>query len=169
MSLPLNFSAPTGQVQNTYAVPTRVNPYLTSSQYNGMQLHTPSGLYYQGGTVYEPFTPKPVSNYFGFPYYNTPTRNPFSTRDTNDEKDKSIKIGDQYFRPFTGNAQGIIDGNLSMVSMLNQQPTYQPQPMANLFPSLNTSLLQSQPTGDMSGAGRFLGLLNSPTINTQGK
>jgi len=101
--------------------------------------------------------------------YNTPTRNPFSTRDTNDEKDKSIKIGDQYFRPFTGNAQGIINGNLSMVSMLNQQPTYQPQPMANLFPSLDTGLLQSQPTGDMSGAGRFLGLLNSPTINTQGK
>lgn len=169
INLPLNFSAPTGQVQNTYVVPKRVNPYLTSSQYEGMQLHTPSGLYYQGGTVYEPFTPKPVSNFYGFPYYNNPVSNPFDYNRKPAEKDTSIKIGDQYFRPFTGNAQGIVNGNLSMVNMLNQQPTYQPQPMVNLFPSLDTGLLQSQPTGDMSGAGRFLGLLNSPTINTQGK
>lgn len=163
INLPLNFSAPTGQVQNTYAVPTRVNPYLTSSQYEGMQLHTPSGLYYQGGTVYEPFTPKPVSNFYGFPYYSNPVTNPFATRDTNDEKDKSIKIGEQYFRPFTGNARGIVDGNLSMVSMLNQQPTYQPQGIpSNLLNFLSSPSMQQINNQDSSGAGRFLGLLGSP-------
>lgn len=174
MSLPLNFSAPTGQVQNTYAVPTRVNPYLTSSQYQGMQLHTPSGLYYQGGTVYEPFTPKPVSTFslFGLPSYslNNQIQNPFGFTNKPAEKDTSIKIGDQYFRPFTGNAQGIVDGNLSMVSMLNQQPTYQPQGVpSNLLNLLSSPNMQPTTNQQSSGAGRFLGLLGSPTTNTQGK
>ena len=90
--------------------------------------------------------------------------------------EKSIKIGNQYFKPFTGNAEGIINGNLSMVSLLNQQPTYQPQPMADLFSSLNSNLNSSLPQQEMLsspsyGAGRFTGLLNSPivTTNTQGK
>jgi hypothetical protein len=92
------------------------------------------------------------------------------------EVEKSIKIGNQYFKPFTGNAEGIINGNLSMVSMLNQQPTYQPKPMEDLFPSLNANLNSALPQQAMLsspsyGAGRFTGLLNSPivTTNTQGK
>jgi hypothetical protein len=182
MNLPLNFSAPTGQVQNTYAAPTRTNPYLTSSQYEGMQLHTPSGYYYQGGTMYQPYTPAPVTynpyqNLFGSSMNNNWSSgyNPLGIPNNNSSRggpvENSIKIGNQYFKPFTGNAEGIINGNLSMVSLLNQQPTYQPQPMADLFPSLNANLSQAQPTGDMYGAGRFTGLLGSPivTTNTQGK
>lgn len=190
INLPLNFSAPTGQVQNTYAAPRRTNPYLTSSQYEGMQLHTPSGLFYQGGTVYEPYTPpRPTYNPFGFGGYspfNEYSRNqsspfngysPFGTlNQTPEETLKIIKIGDKSFRQFTGDAQGIIDGNLSMVSLLNQQPTYQPKPMEDLFPSLNSNLNSALPQQQMLsspsyGAGRFTGLLNSPivTTNTQGK
>ena len=182
INLPLNFSAPTGQVQNTYAAPARTNRYLTPSQYEGMQLHTPSGYYYQGGTMYQPYTPAPVtynpSGGFGgwnntigggegWGMSNSPSGGPV--------KD-SVKIGSQYFKPFTGNAQGIINGNLSMVSMLNQQPTYQPQALPNLFPSLNSNLNSALPQQAMLsspsyGAGRFTGLLNSPivTTNTQGK
>jgi len=193
INLPLNFSAPTGQVQNTYAAPTRTNPYLTPSQYEGMQLHTPSGLYYQGGTMYQPYTPAPVSygySPFGFgmdPYaggrYSPQTfgmasyANGFGNNSSSGGPvAKSVKIGNQYFKPFTGNAEGIINGNLSMVSLLNQQPTYQPKPMEDLFPSLNANLNSALPQQAMLsspsyGAGRFTGLLNSPivTTNTQGK
>jgi hypothetical protein len=185
INLPLNFSAPTGQVQNTYAAPARTNPYLTPSQYEGMQLHTPSGLYYQGGTMYEPYTPKRamsgidrllgINNNMNNNWYN-----PLGIFNNNSSRggqvENSIKIGNQYFKPFTGNAEGIINGNLSMVSLLNQQPTYQPQPMADLFPSLNSNLNFALPQQEMLsspsyGAGRFTGLLNSPivTTNTQGK
>jgi hypothetical protein len=176
INLPLNFSAPTGKVQNTYAAPTRTNPYLTSSQYEGMQLHTPSGLFYQGGNVYQPYTPAPVT--YGFGGYD-----PLGFRGNMNNNiasggpvANSIQIGNQYFKPFTGNAQGIINGNLSMVSMLNKQPTYQPQALPNLFPSLNLNLNSALPQQAMLsspsyGAGRFTGLLNSPivTTNTQGK
>jgi hypothetical protein len=167
MNLPLNFSAPMGQVQNTYAKPAQTNPYLTSSQYEGMQLHTPSGYYYQGGKMYEPYTvgTKYTGGGMGmFGMYN-------QGRSVPDIKEGSVQVGSQYFRPFTGSAQGIINGDLSMVGMLGSQPTYQPQPMADLFPSLNANLFQAQPAGDMYGAGRFTGLLGSPivTTNTQGK
>ena len=177
MSLPLNFSAPTGQVQNTYAAPTRTNPYLTPSQYSGMQLHQPSGLYYQGGKIYEPFTPEPPTtlSFFGSPniYSLNQNRlpNPFDYNPKPPTKDTSIKIGDQYFRQFTGNADGIVNGNLSMVNMLNQQPTYQPQGIpSNLFNFLSSPNMQQATNQQSSGAGRFLGLLGSPTTtNTQGK
>lgn len=165
----LNFSPPTAQVQNTYAAPTRTNPYLTSSQYEGMQLHTPSGLFYQGGKVYEPYTAPQSSRSFGR-FFSSQFGMPRTSR-TSANQD-IVRIGNQSFRPFTGNAPGIIDGNLSMVSMLNQQPMYQPQPMQNLFPSLNANLSQLQPmlSSPSYGAGRFTGLLNSPiTTNTQGK
>jgi hypothetical protein len=171
INLPLNFSAPTGQVQNTYAAPARTNRYLTPSQYEGMQLHTPSNMYYQGGTMYQPYTPEPVTyNPFGF---MGGMNNPSSR---GGPVENSVKIGSQYFKPFTGNAEGIINGNLSMVSLLNQQPTYQPKPMQDLFPSLNANLNSALPQQAMLsspsyGAGRFTGLLNSPivTTNTQGK
>ena len=192
INLPLNFSAPTGQVQNTYAAPARTNPYLAPSQYEGMQLHTPSGMYYQGGTMYQPYTPAPVrySGYspfgFGMGGYSRNQSSPFggfgsslsgfgNNSSSGGPVAKSVKIGNQYFKPFTGNAEGIINGNLSMVSLLNQQPTYQPKPMEDLFPSLNANLNSALPQQAMlsspsSGVGRFTGLLNSPIItNTQGK
>jgi hypothetical protein len=178
MNLPLNFSAPTGQVQNTYAAPAQTNRYLTPSQYEGMQLHTPSGLYYQGGTMYKPYTPAPYNPYAISPlaWGSFASPNEISKSSSGGTVEKSIKIGNQYFKPFTGNAEGIINGNLSMVSLLNQQPTYQPQPMEDLFPSLNSNLNSSLPQQEMLsspsyGAGRFTGLLNSPivTTNTQGK
>jgi hypothetical protein len=184
INLPLNFSAPTGQVQNTYAAPARTNPYLTPSQYEGMQLHTPSGLFYQGGTMYKPYTPAPVRYNPYNPLGNSMNNNWFTGNSSNQFNnnvssggpvENSIKIGNQYFKPFKGNAQGVIDGNLSMVSLLNQQPTYQPQALPNLFPSLNSNLNSALPQQAMLsspsyGAGRFTGLLNSPIItNTQGK
>lgn len=168
----LNFSPPTAPVQNTYAAPARTNPYLAPSQYEGMQLHTPSGLYYQGGTVYEPYTPPAPRNWmFGMYNQNPFNPNPFGMRQDSKELDKIIKIGNQSFKPFTGNAQGIVDGNLSMVSMLNQQPTYQPQGIpSNLFNFLSSPTMQQTNNQQSSGAGRFLGLLGSPTTtNTQGK
>ena len=163
INLPLNFSAPTGQVQNTYAAPKRTNPYLTSSQYEGMQLHTPSGLFYQGGNVYQPYTPEPVTYGFG-------GNDPLGFRGGMNNNiarggpvANSIKIGSQYFKPFTGNAQGIINGDLSMVSMLNQQPTYQPQGVpSNLLNFLSSPNMQPTNNQQSSGAGRFLGLLGSP-------
>jgi len=168
----LNFSPPTAPVQNTYTAPTRTNPYLTSSQYEGMQLHIPSGLYYQGGTVYEPYTP-PAPRGWMYGMYNPNTFNPnlFGMRQDSKEADKIIKIGNQSFKPFTGNAEGIINGNLSMVSMLNKQPTLQPQGIpSNLFNFLSSPAVQQATNQDSSGAGRFTGLLGSPiTTNTQGK
>ena len=178
MNLPLNFSAPTEQVQNTYAAPTRTNPYLTPSQYAGMQLHTPSGYYYQGDKFYQPYTPKPVVWQGGGGWNMNPNwatnYNPLgipNNMTSGGPVEGSIQIGNQYFKPFTGNAQGIIDGDLSMVSMLNQQPTYQPQGIPNnLFNFLSTPNMQSTNNQQSSGAGRFLGLLGSPTTtNTQGK
>ena len=170
INIPLNFSAPTGQVQNTYTAPARTNPYLTSSQYEGMQLHTPSGLYYQGGNVYEPYTVGTKLPRSGglFDIYN---RMSGITRQVPDIKQGSVQIGSQYFKPFTGNAQGITNGNLSMVSMLNQQPTYQPQGIpSNLFNFLSAPSMQQTNNQQSSGAGRFLGLLGSPiTTNAQGK
>ena len=178
INMPLNFSAPTGQVQNTYAAPARTNPYLTSSQYKGMQLHTPSGLFYQGNTVYEPYTPPPP-NPLNFMFGNN---NPFSrpmnplvpfgaVAQTPAETLKTIQIGDKSFREFKGDAKGIVNGNLSMVSMLNQQPTYQPQGIpSNLLNFLSAPSMQPTNNQQSSGAGRFLGLLGSPqTTNTQGK
>jgi hypothetical protein len=166
----LNFSPPTEQVQNTYAAPARTNPYLTSSQYEGMQLHTPSGYFYQGGKMYEPYKvgTKLLGNGGLYGAYNNMWN---GNRAVPDVKEGSVKIGKQYFKPFTGNAQGIIDGNLSMVSMLNQQPTYQPQGIPNnLFNFLSTPSMQQTNNQQSSGAGRFLGLLGSPiTTNTQGK
>jgi hypothetical protein len=179
-------------VQNTYAAPARTNPYLTPSQYEGMQLHTPSGLFYQSGNVYEPYTParrrsggsSPLG--FGGSMYQ-PSSAPFggfgsslfgfgNSSSRGGPVANSVKIGNQYFKPFTGNAEGIINGNLSMVSLLNQQPTYQPKPMEDLFPSFNSNLNSALPQQTMLsspsyGAGRFTGLLNSPivTTNTQGK
>ena len=168
INLPLNFSAPTGQVQNTYTAPARTNPYLTSSQYEGMQLHTPSGLYYQGGNVYQPYTPEPVTyGYSPFGFMGGMNNRLASGGPV----EKSVQIGSQYFKPFTGNAQGIINGNLSMVSMLNKQPTYQPQGIPNnLLNFLSAPSMQPTNNQQSSGAGRFLGLLGSPiTTNTQGK
>lgn len=177
INLPLNFSAPTGQVQNTYAAPARTNPYLTESQYKGMQLHTPSGLYYQGGTMYQPYTPKPVTyNYNPFDWsrsfsYGNPANQSNNNPYSGGPVEKSIKIGNQYFKPFTGNAEGIINGNLSMVSLLNQQPTSQPQGVPfNLLNFLSSPNMQLTNNQQNSGVGRFLGLLGSPqTINTEGK
>ena len=165
INLPLNFSAPTGQVQNTYAAPVRVNPYLTPSQYEGLQLHTPSGLFYQGNTVYEPYTPPPpnlINLMFGN-YNQSPMYPLLAPSQTPAEKLKTIKIGDKSFREFKGDAKGIVNGNLSMVSMLNQQPTYQPQGIPNnLLNFLSAPSMQQTNNQDSSGAGRFLGLLGSP-------
>jgi hypothetical protein len=170
INIPLNFAPPAGQVQNTYAAPARTNSSLAPSQYAGMQLHTPSGLYYQGGNVYEPYTPKRANIFSGlfggYSPFGMPRSNNTSTANKN-----IIKIDNQSFKPFTGNAQGIINGNLSMVSMLNQQPTYQPQGIpSNLFNFLSSPSMQQTNNQQSSGAGRFLGLLGSPiTTNAQGK
>jgi hypothetical protein len=196
MNLPLNFSAPTGQVQNNYAQPTRTNPYLTSSQYSDMQLHTPSGMYFQGGKFYEPYTvgTKQVQtssgnnynpfgtsfgnsgyggiggsgSYSGFGWgYNQPT---YAT--VPDILEGSVQSGDQYFKPFTGNATGIINGDLSMASMAGQAQQYQPQGIPNsLLNFLSAPNMQQTNNQQNSGAGRFSGLLGSPivTTNTQGK
>jgi hypothetical protein len=169
INLPLNFSAPTGQVQNTYAQPARTNPYLTSSQYNNMQLHTPSGYYYQGGKFYEPYTvgTKQVATGVGNGfYYNRPS---YST--VPDILEGSVQSGSQYFKPFSGNAQGVINGNLSMVPMAGQN-TYQPQGIpSNFLNFLSAPNMQQTNNQQSSGASRFAGLLGSPivTTNTQGK
>jgi hypothetical protein len=172
INIPLNFSAPTGQIQNTYATPIKTNQYLTPSQYEGMQLHTPSGLYYQGGNVYEPYTvgTKYVGGNSGglFGGYNNMWGRVSAVPDV---KEGSVQIGSQYFKPFTGNAQGITNGNLSMVSMLNKNPTLQPQGVpSNLLNFLSAPSMQQPNNQQSSGAGRFLGLLGSPiTTNVQGK
>jgi hypothetical protein len=175
INLPLNFSAPTGQVQNTYAQPTRTNPYLTSSQYSNMQLHTPSGYYFQGGKFYEPYTPTPkvlVSPArTGFMYSHGPQM--YNEKDTfsGGPVEGSVQSGEQYFRPFTGNATGIINGNLSMASMAGQN-TYQPQGIpSNFLNFLSAPNMQQTNNQQSSGASRFAGLLGSPivTTNTQGK
>ena len=194
MNLPLNFSAPTGQVQNNYAQPTRTNPYLTSSQYSDMQLHTPSGMYFQGGKFYEPYTVgtkqvqtgggnnyNPMQASFGwnpngfggggsynaFGGYRQPT---YAT--VPDILEGSVQSGEQYFKPFTGNATGIINGDLSMASMAGQAQQYQPQGIPNnLLNFLSAPNMQQTNNQQSSGAGRFSGLLGSPivTTNTQGK
>jgi len=174
MNLPLNFSAPTGQVQNNYAQPTRTNPYLTSSQYSDMQLHTPSGYYFQGGKFYEPYTvgTKQVainnSPFGGFGWgWNQP-----SYQTVPDILAGSVQSGNQYFKPFTGNAQGIINGDLSMAAMAGQTPQYQAQGIPNsLLNFLSAPNMQQTNNQQSSGAGRFSGLLGSPivTTNTQGK
>jgi len=58
-----------------------------------------------------------------------------------------------------------------MVSMLNQQPTSQPQGIPNnLLNFLSAPSMQPTNNQQSSGVGRFLGLLGSPiTTNTQGK
>lgn len=176
MNLPLNFSAPAGQVQNTYAQPASTNPYLTSSQYSDMQLHTPSGYYYQGGKMYEPYNPTervytpPART--GFMYSHGPQM--YSTQGTfsGGPVEGSIQSNNQYFRPFMGNAQGIINGDLSMASMAGQGLQYQPQGIPNnLFNFLSAPNMQQPNNTQSSGAGRFAGLLGSPivTTNTQGK
>lgn len=192
MNLPLNFSAPTGQAQNAYTQPTRTNPYLTSSQYSDMQLHTPSGMYFQGGKFYEPYTvgTKQVQTSSGNSYnpfgasfgnsgygsigssfggwgYNQPT---YAT--VPDILEGSVQSGEQYFKPFTGNATGIINGDLSMASMAGQAQQYQPQGIPNnLLNFLSAPNMQQTNNQQSSGAGRFSGLLGSPivTTNTQGK
>ena len=166
----INYGAPTA-MGNRYATPTRANPYLTSSQYSDMQQHTPSGYYYQGGKVYEPYTPTPVRQIAN--YTNTPSHGPFafntqsaygpnsnipfgrgnvSYTTTGGPVEGSVQSGSQYFKPFAGNAQGIINGNLSMAAMSGQN-TYQPQAMANLF----AGLLAPSQTAQQGGVGRFTG------------
>lgn len=175
----INYGAPTG-TPTQYATPTRTNPYLTSSQYSDMQQHTPSGMYYQGGKFYEPYTvgTKQVQtssgnnynpfgaysgygpfnnnqaggygggyNAFGGNYYRQPT---YAT--VPDILEGSVQSGSQYFKPFTGNAQGIINGNLSMAAMSGQN-TYQPQATPNLF----AGLLAPSASAQQGGVGRFTG------------
>ena len=193
--LALNFSAPTGRVSNPYTA-TRTNPYLTSSQYSDMQLHTPSGYYYQGGKFYEPYTvgTKQVqtssgnsyspfgqsvgyginANQYGgygggynfFGNYRQPT---YAT--VPDILEGSVQSGDQYFKPFTGNATGIINGDLSMAAMTGQN-NYQPQGIPdNLLNFLSAPNMHQTNNQQSSGAGRFSGFLGSPivTTNAQGK
>jgi len=158
-SMALNYGVPTG-TPTQYATPTRANPYLTSSQYSNMQLHTPSGMYYQGGKFYEPYTvgTKQVrtsgggNNGFNW-VYNAPT---YAT--VPDILAGSVQSGDQYFKPFTGNATGIINGDLSMAAMLGSQPTYQPQATPNLF----AGLLAPSASAQQGGVGRFTGTPSKP-------
>ena len=166
----INYGAPTA-MGNRYATPTRANPYLTSSQYSNMQQHTPSGMYYQDGKFYEPYTvgTKQVQTSSGYSPFGTPrgyginnnraggygafgiSRQPtYST--VPDILEGSVQSGSQYFKPFAGNAQGIINGNLSMAGMAGQN-TYQPQAMANLF----AGLLAPSQTAQQGGVGRFTG------------
>ena len=193
MNLPLNFSAPAGQVQNTYAKSAQTNPYLTSSQYSDIQQHTPSGYYYQGGKFYEPYTvgTKQVQSggggynpwtggsgggyggiggsgsYSGWGISNQPT---YAT--VPDILEGSVQSGDQYFKPFTGNATGIINGDLSMAAMAGKAQKSQPQGIPySLLNFLSAPNMQQTNNQQSSGAGRFSGLLGSPivTTNTQGK
>jgi len=171
----IKYGAPTGAATQ-YATPTRTNPYLTSSQYSDMQQHTPSGYYYQGGKFYEPYTvgTKQVQTSSGNSYspfgggygafnnnqaggygggynafggYRQPT---YAT--VPDILAGSVQSGDQYFKPFAGNAQGIINGNLSMAAMSGQN-TYQPQATPNLF----AGLLAPSASAQQGGVGRFTG------------
>jgi hypothetical protein len=169
----IKYGAPTGAA-NRYATPTIANPYLTSSQYSDMQQHTPSGMYYKDGKFYEPYTVgtktvqtgggnnyNPMQPSFGwnpngfggggsynaFSNYSQPT---YAT--VPDILAGSVQSGSQYFKPFAGNAQGIINGNLSMAAMSGQN-TYQPQAMANLF----AGLLAPSETAQQGGVGRFTG------------
>jgi hypothetical protein len=193
MGSPINYSAPQNPAKSIAQSNGRVNPYLSSSPYENMQLHTPSGMYYNNGKIYESYTPDPVQQVM-----NT-MRSPFGPSAPNPGTvggpnqgglfgmnnnlyttiggpvEGSIQSGDQYFKPYTGNAPGIIDGDISMIYGLGNRttPTYSAQQMQNLFPGLNTNFSQSQPTGSMLGAGRFLGNTTSSlpivTTNTQGK
>ena len=168
----INYGAPTAMA-NRYATPTRANPYLTSSQYSDMQQHTPSGYYYQGGKFYEPYTvgTKQVqtssnNNYSPFGVYSNQGFSPFGNSGYGgfggnrqptyatvpDILEGSVQSGDQYFKPFADNAQGIINGNLSMAAMSGQN-TYQPQAMANLF----AGLLAPSASAQQGGVGRFTG------------
>ena len=151
----IKYGAPTAMA-NRYATPTRANPYLTSSQYSDMQQHTPSGYYYQGGKFYEPYTvgtktisTQPRISQFGGASYVL-GRPVYST--VPDIAEGSVQSGSQYFKPFAGNAQGIINGNLSMAA-LSGQNTYQPQAMSNLF----AGLLAPSASAQQGGVGRFTG------------
>ena len=153
----LNYGVPTG-TPTQYATPTRTNPYLTSSQYSDMQQHTPSGYYYQGGKFYEPYTvgtkQVAVGNYSPFAWSgwgnNWSNQQRYNT--VPDILEGSVQSGDQYFKPFAGNAQGIINGNLSMAAMSGQN-TYQPQATPNLF----AGLLAPSASAQQGGVGRFTG------------
>lgn len=79
--------------------------------------------------------------------YNQPT---YAT--VPDILEGSVQSGDQYFKPFAGNAQGIINGNLSMAAMSGQN-TYQPQATPNLF----AGLLAPSASAQQGGVGRFTG------------
>jgi len=154
----INYGVPTG-TPTQYATPTRANPYLTSSQYSDMQQHTPSGMYYQGGKFYEPYTvgTKQVQtrggggNSFNWGW-NQPT---YAT--VPDILAGSVQSGSQYFKPFAGNAQGIINGQLSMAGMAGQN-TYQPQATPNLF----AGLLAPSASAQQGGVGRFTGTPSKP-------
>ena len=168
MGSPINYSAPKNPAQPIAQSNNRVNPYLTNSNYENMQLHTPSGLYYNNGKVYEAYTPDPIQqvmNNTGFSMFgfgNNNNNRSYST--TGGPIEGSISSGDQWFRPYTGNAAGIINGDLSMVYGLgNKAPSYTPQPMADLFPTLNASLLNTTASpSSMLGAGKYLSNTSSP-------
>jgi hypothetical protein len=183
MGSPINYSAPKNPAQPIAQSNGRVNPYLTNSNYENMQLHTPSGLYYNNGKVYESYTPAPVNvissivnslanGPFGFNTssgYGPNSNSPFGSRNvssstTGGPVEGSISSGDQWFKPYTGNAPGIINGDISMVYGLNSQPSsYTPQPMENLFPGLNSSLTQTTTSpSSLLGAGKYLSNTNSP-------
>ena len=102
---------------------------------------------------------------FGGYGYNQPT---YST--VPDILAGSVQSGDQYFKPFTGNATGIINGDLSMAAMTGQN-NYQPQGIPDsLLNFLSAPNMQQTNNQQSSGAGRFSGLMGSPiTTNTQGK
>lgn len=177
MGSPINFAAPKNPAQPIASNNGRVNPYLTSSPYENMQLHTPSGLYYNNGKVYESYTPteriylaparlNPMMG--GLMFANGPLMQNNQGTWSGGPVEGSISSGEQWFKPYTGNAAGIINGDLSMVYGLGDKTTssYTPQSLPNLFSTLNTNLLQSRPTGNMEGASRFLSnnLLNSPIV-----
>jgi hypothetical protein len=176
INLPLNFSAPTGQVQNNYTAPTQTNPYLTPSIYKDLQYHSPSGYYYKDDIFYKPYTPEPVKYNYNNPFdwnrsfsFGNPTQSNNETGNTvsGGLVNGSIQIDNQYFKPFTGNAKGIISGSLSPIGL---EPTYQPQGIPNNLLNFLSAPNMQQTNNQSSGAGRFLGLLGSPTTtNTQGK
>lgn len=137
---------------------------LRSSPYKGLKQLGKQDLYYGKGGLYEPYTitSSPRS------YYPTYGMGGYMNFGGTNEVAGTIKIGDQAFKPYTGDAPKGFSKfgdtyNPSMAYVYANTPQPKVLPTPNVTSFLSTPTAMSTPTGNY-GAGRFLseGLLGMP-------
>lgn len=184
----LDFGLPTGTPTVTVAPKSNIDIDailgLKPSQYEGFKSLKDTGYYYGDGSLYEPYTPSPVSYGTYSPLWGwqalsyTPSYSPFfgygggaTARGGADAG--TIYKGEQAFRPVDTDVEGFVKSKIedpdspnngqyryrpSMAYVYSNMPkqTYTPTPLNNVTSFLSAPTAPANTYTGNYGAGRFL-------------